>query len=79
MPEHAPPQPAKKEPLAGLAVRVTGEYLTRFLDPVVQLGPQIVPPGLPLTVPFPKPLFSTVTLYLLDRKNRRMPGIRTGW
>jgi hypothetical protein len=56
VPEQAPDQPEKTEPLAGVAVSVTGvpwSYLCEHVEP------QSIPPGLEMTVPKPEPVLTT--------------------
>ena len=48
MPLHAPLQPEKVEPAAGVAVRVT---LVPLVTDALQVGPQLIQPGQELTVP----------------------------
>lgn len=51
LPEHAPPQPLKVEPLAGRAVSVTAVPPAKLAEQVL---PQLLmPAGLELTVPLP--------------------------
>jgi hypothetical protein len=57
VPLHAPPQPAKLEPDAGVAVRLT---LVPCAKLVVQVEPQLMPVGVLVTVPAPDPLLLTV-------------------
>src|SRR5262245_26963318 len=52
VPEHAPLQPAKVEPPAGVAVRLT---TVPELKASVQSTPQAMPGGLDVTVPPPVP------------------------
>ena len=54
VPEQAPPQPAKVEPLAGVAVSVTDVPEFTVAE---QVDPQFIPP--PETVPEPVPEFET--------------------
>jgi hypothetical protein len=61
-----PVQPAKLEPEAGLAVKVTTAPLLRV---VVQVLPQLIPPRLLVTVPVPVPERVTVSVYVLRRLN----------
>jgi hypothetical protein len=56
VPEHAPPQPAKLEPAAGVAVSVTVAPLSNEAEHV---EPHSIPAGLLTTVPEPDPLFVT--------------------
>jgi hypothetical protein len=56
VPEHAPLQPAKVEPAAGAAVRVTAVPGVKDCE---QLAPQLIPAGLLVTVPVPVPLLVT--------------------
>ena len=57
VPEQAPDQPAKVEPEAGLAVKVT--EVPEVYDSE-QSEPQLMPAGLEVTVPEPKPDLVTV-------------------
>jgi hypothetical protein len=60
-PEHpAPDQPAKTEPPAGVAVKVT---LVPGAKLVLQVAPHEIPAGVDATVPDPPPLFVTVSTY----------------
>lgn len=52
VPEQAPLQPEKTEPLAGVGVRVTEAPLVTEAE---QLAPQLIPAGLLVTVPLPVP------------------------
>ena len=54
VPEQAPLQPAKEEPAAGVAVRVMA---VPGVTDCEQAVPQLMPAGLPVTVPEPVPLF----------------------
>ena len=56
VPTQAPLQPAKVEPAAAAAVRVTTVPLTKLAEHVV---PQLIPAGLLLTVPLPLPADTT--------------------
>ncbi len=56
VPEQAPPQPAKAEPAAGEAVRVTAVPGVKDCE---QVAPQLMPAGALLTVPEPVPLLVT--------------------
>ena len=53
VPEHAPDQPAKVEPVTGAAVRVTDVPALK-----------VVPVGLLVTVPLPEPLVETLNVYV---------------
>jgi len=57
VPEQAPLQPAKAEPVAGVAVRATGVPSVKDEEHVF---PQSIPAGLLLTLPLPAPLFPTL-------------------
>ena len=59
VPVQAPLQPAKVEPVAALAVRVTLVF-PRYSS--LQLLPQLMPAGLLVTVPEPVPVVLTVRL-----------------
>jgi len=50
VPRHSPPQPAKFQPVSGVAVRVTTVPARKVAE---QLSPQEMPVGVLLTVPFP--------------------------
>ena len=56
VPEQAPVQPAKVEPEAGVAVRVSA---VPGVTDCEQLVPQLMPPAVLVTVPAPEPLFVT--------------------
>src|SRR5207247_46702 len=57
VPEHPPPlQPSKVEPVAGVAVRVTGVPLSKDAE---QVAPQLIPAGFEVTVPLPVPSRTT--------------------
>jgi hypothetical protein len=60
VPEHAPLQPAKAEPAAGVAVSVTVPPLAKV---PTQVAPQLMPAGLEVTLPDPAPDFETVSAY----------------
>jgi hypothetical protein len=62
VPEHAPPQPANVDPLAGTAVRVT---LPPTPNAAEQLEPQSIPAGSLVTVPLPAPALSTESVATL--------------
>jgi hypothetical protein len=57
VPEQAPDQPAKVEPVPGVAVRVTDVPALK-----------VVPVGLLVTVPLPAPLFETLNVYVTAAK-----------
>src|SRR5207245_71498 len=58
VPAQPPPlQPVKEEPAAGAAVRVTAVPLVKLAE---QVAPQLMPPGLLVTVPAPAPAGVTV-------------------
>lgn len=59
LPEHAPPQPAKVEVEAGVAVSVTGVPSTKTC---AQVGPQLIPAGAERIEPEPVPTFETVSV-----------------
>ena len=59
VPEQAPLQPAKDEPAAGVAVRVTA---VPGVTDCEQVAPQLMPAGLLVTVPVPVPLLVTVSV-----------------
>lgn len=56
-PVHAPDHPANTAPLPGVAVSVTE---VPVLNCVEQVGPQLMPAGLLVTVPVPEPALATV-------------------
>src|SRR5207249_4723266 len=57
VPAHPPPlQPSKVEPVAGVAVRVTGVPLSKDAE---QVAPQLIPAGFEVTVPLPVPSRTT--------------------
>src|SRR5216117_4037851 len=59
-PEQPPPlQPPKVEPAAGAAVSVTA---VPFVKLAAQVGPQVMPAGLLVTVPAPAPALETVSV-----------------
>ena len=57
--ESQPAQALKKDPIAGVAVNVTGSPATNVSE---QYDPQLIPPGELLTVPIPVPSFATVSV-----------------
>ncbi len=59
VPVQAPLQPAKVEPLAAAALRVTE---APALNAAEQVAPQLMPVGLLVTVPLPLPALLTVRL-----------------
>jgi len=56
VPEQAPPQPAKKEPAAGVAVRVR---TVPGVTDCEHVAPQLMPAGVLVTVPVPVPFLAT--------------------
>ena len=58
VPEHWPDQPAKCDPVAAVAVRVTSEAKT---NGELQRSPQLMPAGELETVPRPVPVLLTMT------------------
>src|SRR5262245_32582430 len=58
VPEQAPDQPLKEEPVAGVAVSVTGPPLRE----AEQVEPQSIPAGLEVTEPEPLPALATVSV-----------------
>jgi len=62
-PEHAPLQPVKVDPAAGLAVSTT----VPLNDPE-QVAPQLIPAGALVTVPVPAPANVTVSGYVVRAK-----------
>jgi hypothetical protein len=61
-----PDQPPNVEPETGVAVNVTAVPLLRT---VVQVLPQLIVPGLLLTVPLPVPARVTVSVYVVIKLN----------
>src|SRR5688572_29933772 len=59
---HAPPQPPNREPPVGVAVNVT---VLPFVKSPSQFAPQLIPAGLEVTVPAPRPVFSTWTVRMM--------------
>ena len=59
VPLHAPPQPVKVPPLAGVAVRVTCDPPVKL---ALQVEPQLIPEGVLATVPLPFTLTLSVAL-----------------
>ena len=57
VPEHAPLQPAKLEPLAAAGVSVTDEPLAKL---ALQVAPQLMPAGDEVTAPDPEPALVTL-------------------
>ena len=57
LPEHAPDQPANRDPRFGLAVNLTDLPLAKSCE---QLLPQLIPAGELVIEPRPEPLFDTV-------------------
>jgi hypothetical protein len=64
VPEQAPYQPEKTEPLAALAV---SETLVPSVRLAMQVAPQLMPLGVLVTVPLPLPIFLTVSVYFFFR------------
>src|SRR5687767_5816309 len=60
-PEHAPLQPAKVDPAAGEAVRLTTVPAGKL---ALHVGPQSMPAGEEVTVPLPLPAFVTVRVWV---------------
>ena len=60
-PEHAPLQPAKVDPGAGVGVRVTTVPVGKL---ALHVGPQSMPGGEDVTVPLPLPAFVTVRVWV---------------
>jgi len=54
----APDQPVKRDPAAGVAVRVTTVASSKL---AAQVTPQLTPAGLEVTVPDPAPVFDTLS------------------
>lgn len=61
VPLHAPPQLAKREPVAGVARSVT---LVPDTNCPAHVDPQLIPAGVLVTVPVPVPLLVTVSFLL---------------
>jgi hypothetical protein len=61
-----PDQPAKVEPAAGMAVKVTELPLLKVAE---QMLPQLIPVGLLVTVPFPVPLLVTALTTFTESVN----------
>ena len=62
VPEQPPPdQPAKLDPVAGEAVKVTLVPWSKLAEHV---EPQLIPVGLEVTVPLPLPDFDTLKVYV---------------
>jgi hypothetical protein len=59
LPEQEPLQPEKPSPWSGLAVRVTVDPPTKPAEHVVPPLPQVIPPGVLVTVPVPVPAVAT--------------------
>ncbi len=57
VPLQAPLQPLKVEPVAAVAVRVTGVPLSKL---ELQVLPQLIPAGVLVTLPLPFPLLVTL-------------------
>jgi hypothetical protein len=64
VPVQAPPQPVKVEPVAGVAVKVTGVPVTYE---AVHAVPQLMPAGVLVTVPVPAPDLETVSVGPIGR------------
>ena len=56
--EQAPLHPANVDPDAGEAVRLTTVPAVKL---ALHVGPQLIPPGLEVTVPDPVPVFPTLS------------------
>lgn len=63
VPLHAPDHPAKKAPLAGVAVSLT---LVPELNDALQVGAQVMPAGLLVTVPVEVPASCTESWKVVD-------------
>lgn len=63
VPEHAPAQPVKVDPLPGAAVRVTDVPVVKL---ALQVAPQLMPAGELLTVPVPVPALLTVSVCVAE-------------
>ncbi len=61
-----PDQPPNVDPEAGVAVKLTAVPLLRI---VVQVLPQLIVPGLLVTVPLPVPARVTVSVYVVIKLN----------
>ena len=57
VPEHAPDHCPNAKPVLGVAVSVT---LVPLLKVAAQVGPQLIPAGVLVTVPVPEPFSATV-------------------
>jgi hypothetical protein len=68
VPEQAPPQPAKVEPLAGLAVRVTTVPAVISMKQPGVILVQVIPTGVIVTVPSPLPAKLTPSAYFTRAK-----------
>ena len=60
VPEQAPPQPVKAEPMDSVAVSVTDVLLVKAAE---QIEPQLMPAGMLVTVPLPRPVLVTDNEY----------------
>src|SRR5436190_77229 len=68
MPVQPPPlQPAKVEPLAATAVKLTGSLTIKVLAHWLLLGLQLMPDGLLVTWPLPLPAWAMVSVKVLTR------------
>ena len=74
-PEHAPDQPAKIEPGAGVALRTTSEPVTK---PAEQVVPQSMPAGSELTDPAPEPDFEIVSAAVVVGSAMKSTGAGLG-
>lgn len=61
VPVHAPPQPVKAEPEAGVAARLITDPAGKLAEHV---APQLTPAGELLIAPVPVPAFEVVRLYV---------------
>ena len=66
VPEHAPLQPVKLDPVAGRAVSVT---IVPIVKSAMQVLPQSIPPTLEVTAPAPVPALDTLIGYACRRTN----------
>src|SRR3989344_1762862 len=64
-PVHAPLHPAKPEPAAGEAVSVNSLPVITVVLHAVPPFPQLIPPGLLVTVPMPVPATDTVMVFVI--------------
>src|SRR5438552_2453536 len=70
--ESHPVHPLKRERVAGVAVRVTTVFR---LYVAAQVGPQLIPPGLEVTVPEPSPSRPLVLLTVSLAVTVKLPAL----